>query len=402
MKNEEAYDVALVLITFSRLFRDLAEGLSKRGLRVLVVAPNRSYGNADVTFESERITDNLVVERVKVPKFDKNKIFGKLLLYCLFSMRMKRVLREKKILLYSAPLTPFLVPYKVMKLSMRSMKPFLFILEDLVPDAWVRRKRFSEKHPFIKLLKKQTKALLSDSRKVIVIGRDMMDYVKRVYSVPQERLVFIPNWASSTDIPVLTGDGETFEVLYGGNLGEAQKLEVLIEATRLLRIKNIDVQMSFFGDGMRKEHLQEVAHKYDLDNVRFMDYVPEDRFRELTAKASVLVVSLREESKGMSVPSKLYTYLSSGKPILAIVPSGSEIDLAIKEDGFGISVPGETAEAVANAIIRLKEDREFAEQAGENALRAFRTKYNESVAIEKYYSVVTELIGKTEKGESNV
>ncbi len=395
-RYKEEYDIALVVLGFDRMFRDLAEGLAQKGLLVLVVSASRSYKNPKEVFLSERISDKLMIERVKIPELNKNKLLEKLLFFYFFSKRLKGVLREKGIRLFIAPLMPLLIPYKTLQLSKKARKPFLFILEDLVPDTWIRRGRFSEKHPFVRLIKKQTKSLLLDSRKVVVIGRDMRDYITETYKVPEENIAFIPNWANNSEKLKRNGEEQEFEVLYGGTIGEAQKLDTLIEAARILQERKVDINIKIVGDGMEKKSLQEIVKRENLKNVQFCELVPEREFRKLMMQTSVLVVTLREESKGMSVPSKLYTYLTAGKPILAIVPEGSEIDMEIEEDQFGISVSGNSPELIADAIIKLKEDKEFRERAGENALKAFETKYNNAIAVNKYYEVIKELLKETE------
>ncbi|WP_292594687.1 glycosyltransferase family 4 protein [Mesotoga sp. UBA5847] len=391
-RYKEEYDVALVVLGFDRMFRDLAEGLAKKGLRVLVVAASRSYKNPKEVFVSERISDKLMIERVEIPELNKNKLLEKLLFFYFFSKRLKGVLREKGIRLFIAPLMPLLIPYKTLQFSKMTKKPFLFILEDLVPDTWIRRERFSEKHPFVRLIKRQTRSLLLDSRKVVVIGRDMREYIEETYKVPEENIVFIPNWANSSEKLETNGEEQKFEVLYGGTIGEAQKLDTLIGAARVLQERKVDINIKIVGDGMEKKNLQEIVKRENLKNVQFCELVPEREFRKLMMQTSVLVVTLREESKGMSVPSKLYTYLTAGKPILAIVPEGSELDMEIKEDQFGISVSGNSPELIADAIIKLKEDKEFRERAGINALKAFETKYNDVIAVDKYYEVIKQLL----------
>ena len=78
---KEEYDVALVVLGFDRMFRDLAEGLAQKGLRVLVVAASRSYKNPKEVFESERISDKLMIERVEIPELNKKKLLEKLLFF---------------------------------------------------------------------------------------------------------------------------------------------------------------------------------------------------------------------------------------------------------------------------------------------------------------------------------
>ena len=94
----------------------------------------------------------------------------------------------------------------------------------------------------------------------------------------------------------------------------------------------------------------------------------------------------------MSVPSKTYYYLSGGKPVLADVPIGSEIDIALKEDNCGINLKDCKREAAIEKLLYLKNDKKFYDELCKNARKAFEKKYSKDVALEKYLSVIENLI----------
>jgi len=90
----------------------------------------------------------------------------------------------------------------------------------------------------------------------------------------------------------------------------------------------------------------------------------------------------------MSVPSKTYYYLSGGKPILADIPIGSEIDIALKEDGCGINLRDCEKEVAIEKLLCLKNDKKFYDELCENARKAFERKYSKDVTLEKYLGVI--------------
>lgn len=123
------YDIAIVVVSFGSLVRELAEGLAAKGLKVLVVVPGRDYKRPDVCFKSERINSNLFIERVTVPRLDKNSMFQKLVLFCCFAYRASKTLAHKKINSFLAPMMPVIIPYQTFLISRRKTNLLFFSLK---------------------------------------------------------------------------------------------------------------------------------------------------------------------------------------------------------------------------------------------------------------------------------
>lgn len=395
IRSDTEFDLALVFISYGSVFRDIAEGLAKKGLKVIVFAPDRDYKNPDNTYSSEQASENLRIERIPVPRLDKNDLLQKLLFFLFFSRRTTRKLSEIRAKLYISTLMPVLVPYEVFKQSEKNRASFILMLEDLVPDTWIRRKRFSKNNLLVRFFGRQTRVLMDGSDKIIVIGRDMQEYIQREYKVPSERIAFIPNWSklSEEETHKFPEENERpFVVLYGGTIGEAQNLVPLIHAAEMIMRTDMAIEFQIIGSGMKQRELQEIVADRGITNVRFFDLQPPEEYARSMDRASLLVVSLRNESKGMSVPSKTYSCLAQGKPILAMVPEGSEIHLEIQEDGYGIFCPPESPKDIAEAIISIKNDKALYAECSRNAFNAHKLKYNDKTALEQYYRVVTEIL----------
>lgn len=395
IRSDTEFDLALVFISYGSVFRDIAEGLAKKGLKVIVFAPDRDYKNPDNTYSSEQASENLRIERIPVPRLDKNDLLQKLLFFLFFSRRTTRKLSEIRAKLYISTLMPVLVPYEVFKQSEKNRASFILMLEDLVPDTWIRRKRFSKNNLLVRFFGRQTRVLMDGSDKIIVIGRDMQEYIQREYKVPSERIAFIPNWSklSEEETHKFPEENERpFVVLYGGTIGEAQNLVPLIHAAEMIMETDQEIEFQIIGSGMRQKELQEIVTDRGITNIRFFDLQPPEEYARSMDRASLLVVSLRNESKGMSVPSKTYSCLAQGKPILAMVPEGSEVHLEIQEDGYGIFCPPDSPKEIAEAIIRLKNDKALYAECSRNALNAHKLKYNDKNALDQYYRIVTETL----------
>jgi colanic acid biosynthesis glycosyl transferase WcaI len=176
------------------------------------------------------------------------------------------------------------------------------------------------------------------------------------YGIPQSRIVYLPNSAedfynSPTASQSRNAPAETFSIAYAGNMGEAQGLELVLEAAAQIPPSH-RIHWILIGDGRRREWLVEQVKIRNLGQVSIRDRLPPERMPEVLAEADALLVSLRDDPLfALTVPSKLQSSLASGKPILAVLAgAGASI---VEEAGAGLVVtPGNSA-ALAQAAICL-------------------------------------------------
>lgn len=407
--NENEYDLVLFTQTFypdvdatAKLMTDLAEFLVGKGKKVLIVTPNRSYEVPENKYPEFENINGINVKRVKVPKLNKNNALQKILLYYLFSIKAKKTLKKTNYKVAMAILPPFFVAYNTLRVSKKKGNKFIFLLHDLHPDTLVRRKQVSPKNPVVKLLKKQNEYIFRNADKVIFVGRDQIEYVKKNYNIQNEKIEYIPNWSRDLKEDFIKKDAikekyyrPGFNILYAGNIGDAQveSLKNIFNLMNDKKVKENNIYLIMVGHGRKKDYLVDFAKENNIENIIFFDYVYDfSEYQNLIYYADCCLVPLREESKGMSVPSKTYYYLSGGKPILADVPIGSEIDIALKEDNCGINLKDCKREAAIEKLLYLKNDKKFYDELCKNARKAFEKKYSKDVALEKYLSVIENLI----------
>ena len=115
------------------------------------------------------------------------------------------------------------------------------------------------------------------------------------------------------------GIGDEPVVLYAGNVGFSQSLDLVVEAARRMP----DVTFLINGDGAARAELERDAAS--VANVRFAGYQPAPRLAEVLATGDVHVVPLRAGLGDVSVPSKTYSSLAAGRPVVASIDLDSEI-----------------------------------------------------------------------------
>lgn len=140
-------------------------------------------------------------------------------------------------------------------------------------------------------------------------------------------------------------------LLYSGNMGEKQGLEVLIETARLLS-DHRDILFMICGEGASKHKLMEMAG--GLANVKFLPLQPIDRLNELLNLADVHLLPQRADAEDLVMPSKLTAILASGRPVVATVREGTQIANVVRDCGIVVN-PGD-AVGMRDAITDLVKD----------------------------------------------
>jgi colanic acid biosynthesis glycosyl transferase WcaI len=144
-------------------------------------------------------------------------------------------------------------------------------------------------------------------------------------------------------------------IMYAGNVGLSQSLDLVVGAARALEHSHPEVCFVINGEGSGRAGLQRSAA--GLSNIRFVDYQPKERLGEVLAAGDLHLVPLRRGLAHASVPSKLYSILAAGRPVLASVDPGTEVARTIDAAGAGVSVNPDDQEAFRVALCELLDRR---------------------------------------------
>jgi colanic acid biosynthesis glycosyl transferase WcaI len=237
--------------------------------------------------------------------------------------------------------------------------PLVFNVQDIFPDAAVRTGAIRARRviAFAAWLERIT---YRRAAAVTVLGEDLRrNVIGKAGEARRNTVHVVPNFVDTDVIrpmPRMTGYraelgiGDEPVVLYAGNVGFSQSLELVVEAARQLP----DVTFLINGDGAARPQLERSAAS--VPNVRFAGYQPSPRLAEVLATGDVHVVPLRTGLGDVSVPSKTYSSLAAGRPVVASIDLDSEIPRLLADAGAGIAVaPGE-AGALVTALRAVLDD----------------------------------------------
>ncbi|MFH0241130.1 glycosyltransferase [Streptomyces sp. HK10] len=206
-------------------------------------------------------------------------------------------------------------------------------------------------------------------RSAALVGVVHESFTDRVAAmgVPRERVRVVPNW---THVRAPGGDRartrarlgwpeDATVVLHSGNMGLKQGLEVLVETARLADRDGgpgpgRPVRVVLMGEGHRRERLRKLAR--GVESLDFLPPAGTEEFPEVLAAADVLAVTQRASVLDMSLPSKLTSYFTAGRPVVASVAAGSGTAREVERSGAGVVVPAEDPKALLEAVRRLAGD----------------------------------------------
>ena len=191
----------------------------------------------------------------------------------------------------------------------------------------------------------------------------------RQKDVDAKLITRLDNWVDTQLIHPLSGDSslrreldlpdEGRIVLYSGNMGEKQGLDIIIEAARLLHEEPLTFVLC--GAGAARQRLQDGAQ--DLANVRFLPLQPFARLNELLNMADVHLLPQRSDVEELVMPSKLTGILSAGGAVVATARRGSELARAVDAAQGVVVEPGNTVDFAA-AVGRIAADDALRRQIG--------------------------------------
>lgn len=236
----------------------------------------------------------------------------------------------------------------------------VFHVQDLQPDAALET-GLLRPGAFARALLALERWTYAAAHRVSTISRAMLSRIESK-GVRQGKTFMLANWANDERIRPRNPDtefrrdwalGERFVVLYSGNLGVKQGLDVLLDCARLMR-GDAEVAFVIVGDGGERPHLAARALRERLDNVQFQPLQPEASLSELLATANVAVIPQRPGITDIVLPSKLGNLLAAERPIVATAYNDSELARTLVNAQCGVVVPPGDAQALAGAIARLK------------------------------------------------
>lgn len=358
------------------LMDELARGLAAAGHEVEVVTtlPRRRGAEFRGLFFSKRVEGGAVVKRLWTNSAAHP--LARLLawnLYTAGALLNLRTVRRGDVLFLRTPPLQLGVPALFAKV-LRGARVIVNV-QDIHPDLAIESGLL--KNPagirFAKALEKWVYGLAD---RIVVIS-DGFARNLRAKGVPAAKLEVLPNWVDTDflrpgpkDNPVARRNGldRKFVVMYSGtiSISSNRALEQALEAAARLA-GDREILFAVVGEGLKKRSLEDRAAALGLANVAFLPFVPYPELPDLLASSDVLLVPLDRAKSTLSVPSKLYTFMAAGRPILGLAAPDSEVAVLLRENDCGLAVAPDDPAAIAAAVRALQGAPDRRRALGANA-----------------------------------
>ncbi len=267
--------------------------------------------------------------------------------------------RPEAVLVMSPPITLGIAGVVVAR---RFRVPLVLNIQDIFPDAAIETGAVHNQR-LIDGARRLERWLYRHSDAVTVLSEDMRTNIAAKTSPEHHnRIRVIPNFADPLQVRPRSRNtryraehhlGDRTVVMYAGNVGLSQPFELMVAAAQALQSRD-DVVFVINGGGSGRPALE--AQAAGLPNLVLVDFQPPERLAEVLASADLHVILLRRGLAHSSVPSKLYTILASGRPVVASVDRGTELYRVLVEGRCGKWVPAEDTTAFIEAIESLIDD----------------------------------------------
>ena len=274
--------------------------------------------------------------------------------------------------------------------------PVLYYVKDLYPETLENSGLVAKGGYLACALYRWDRRLCLASSKVIVISNKMRDALLERRHLPEEHVVVVPDWIDEREFRTFPRDNawrseksiesSVFVALFAGTLGIVSGAEVLIETAARLRGRP-EILLCCVGQGVLKDRMVSEAKKRGLTNLRFEAFQSRDRVPEMQAAADVCLLTMRQDCSNASVPSKLISYMAAGRPVICAAPAETDVAGAVSRARAGMLVPPGDPDALASAIIHMRENPHEAAAMGFQARRyfeehlAFRGRYEQFLEI---------------------
>jgi len=375
----------------------LSEDLVRRGHTVTVLAAVPHFPSGRVEERYRRgvwqwsVENGVRVCRVRVPSGDRASLCHRLWTFivyqCLSTLAGLRL--KYDVVLITNPAIETFLPFIVLAWLRRKLA--VFCVWDLYPEVGVQLGIFRSR-VVIKLVKTLEDFCLRRARWVQTLAEGFIPNLQ-LRAASAERVVWIPPWLDTEFIRPMPRLDEVFVVLYAGNIGLSQGLESVLDAARQLAA-DASIRFVLVGDGPARTGLEALAAEMGLSNVTFLPFQPRERLPEVLASADLALVSLLAGIGTGSLPSKTYTYLASGRAILAITDEGSELWRLIERSQGGRCIRSGEPNSLAASVLDLKENPKILEEMGWNGRQYVVAHHSRQSACEKFEMLLSAALEK--------
>lgn len=401
-------------VSTAYLYKDIAKAFKEHGFEVVVLTTTPHYNIVPEELIKQPLKKKFFgfyyesnFNGVKVLHIPQKKFKSTLLRIVGFIfwhlMALVLGLGQRNINAILSPSPPLTIGFVNLIIGKIKKAKVVYNVQEIYPDFLIEKGGLKSK-PIIRILKWLERFVYNKSDAVTTIDQIFYDTVIERFE-NKSKLHIIPNFVD-TDLyhPLsyssLKIDNSLFKannnlkLMYAGNVGHAQDWYPLIETAK--KMKNDPIDFYVIGEGVMKKYIEDQKKEYSLENLYILPYQPREMMPQLLAFADLQYIFMSKEMEGHGFPSKVYTIMACGKPMLICSGDNTPIVNFLKDLNCAeIISTADLSEKVAHIEKFLKTaTEEKLRILGSNGLKTIENHYTKQVVTKKYVNLINNLFLK--------
>ena len=384
-------------ISSAQLPYDTVLALKAAGFSVDVLCgyPREYSESGDIPTREE--VNGIHIHRLKYIQLDRSGFLGRLVNYFSFTLmillHLLEMARYRAVVVYSnPPILPWIASWAKVLFGTK----LVFVAYDLYPEVATVTGTLRQGNVICRLMDHINKCVYRRCDHVVALSSEMRDYILAHRDIAPGKVSVIPNWYKDAgERPEDRADnrfretvGDRFVVSYFGNMGTMQDMDTILGAIR--QLKEETVFFLFAGHGNKMEKLKQIVEDERISNVEIHKFLHGRDFQDALAISNCALVSLERGATGLCVPSKTYSYMMQGIPLLAVMDEGDIVrDI---EAGAGAWVRNGEDTALAQKIRDMRRDPQMQKAMRQTCRRLYLENYTTEICTGKYVSLFRRLL----------
>lgn len=275
----------------------------------------------------------------------------------------------------------------------------IYNVQEIYPDI-LNKPETSFIHRFLRGMEKR---VYNNSTACTTIDQVFYDTIVDRFE-DRSKLHIIPNFVDtdlyhegvSTDVldKNLFPENDNIKLLYAGNIGFAQDWDPLVRLAE--KTRELPVEYFLIGMGVKKKWVEEQKVARGLDKLHILDYQPRHLMPAILAYSDLQYIFMTPEQEGMGFPSKVYTIMACGRPLLVCSGDNTPIVNFLKPVGCAKLVTNHDLEQKTDEMSQWLSSmtRESLLEMGKKGEKVIQENYTKEIVTKKYVELVDSLFTK--------
>ena len=280
-------------------------------------------------------------------------------------------------------------------------KKFIYNPQDLFPDSLIISGKALEQSIVVRIGRAMERFSYQNADVIITITEDMAESI-RMKTKETSKVHVVRNWIDTEEtvcverkknrlFDELNLSRNLFYVVYAGNIGLLQDLDTVINAADFLKQEQ-GIEFVIFGNGSEEEHIKNLIIERNLCNVKMFPLQPLERVSEVYSLGNISIVSCKKGTGNVGMPSKTWTIMATGTPIIGSFDIESELNKTIQAADCGISIEAGNPKLLASTIQWCYKNPAEVERMGKNARQYAEQNISKQVSVGQYIEFIENVV----------